>query len=504
MSMTAASLMMAFTEQAAAQAQQNRSAYFFEGATYRHELNPSFMGERNYVGMPGLGNFSLGVQSTAGVGDFLFVKSNGDLMTFMHEEVGRKEFEKGLPKRVKLGLNLNETLLSTGFYAWGGFNTLGISVKSTTNLSVPDEMFKFMKNGVDAPEGSHYKVKGLHALSTNYAEIALGHARQFDEHWTVGAKAKILVGLAKATVKIDELDIVATPDNWQITPSGAEAYLSAKGLIAPTKGETGNYDESDYELDAAGNRTEQLKPGAEHLLSYDDFDYETGDMGPAGFGMAFDFGVTYRLNDEWTFSAAVLDLGFLRWKHTVKAVMENKFEFDGFTEIPINSDLGDNDPNSIDNQADRIGDDLEEMYKFTKVGEGMKRSTALAATLNLGAEYTLPAYNRLKFGFLSSSRFQGRHSWSEARVSANVSPLNWFEASVNYALSNFGSTGGLMLNFHPCGFNFFLAADMPIGKYSPKYYAPINRAAVNVNLGINFTFGAKHKKQSKEANSQSI
>lgn len=50
-------------------------------------------------------------------------------MTFMHEEVGRKEFEKGLPKRVKLGLNLNETLLSTGFYAWGGFNTLGISVK---------------------------------------------------------------------------------------------------------------------------------------------------------------------------------------------------------------------------------------------------------------------------------------------------------------------------------------------------------------------------------------
>ena len=76
-------------------------------------------------------------------------------------------------------------------------------------MSVPDEMFKFMKNGVDAPEGSHYKVKGLHALSTNYAEIALGHARQFDEHWTVGAKAKILVGLAKATVKIDELDIVA-------------------------------------------------------------------------------------------------------------------------------------------------------------------------------------------------------------------------------------------------------------------------------------------------------
>lgn len=485
----------AFVGKAMAQSQINRSSYFLGGATYRHELNPAFMGERGYVSMPGLGNLSFGAQSTAGVGDFLFVKPNGDLMTFMHEDVSRKEFEKGLPKRVKLGFDVNETLLSTGFYAWGGFNTLGISIKSNTNLSIPDQMFKFMKNGVDSPEGTHYKVKGLNMLSTNYAEIALGHARQLDDHWTVGAKAKFLVGLAKATVKIDQLDIVATPDNWQITPSGAQAYLSARGLIAPTKGETGNYADSDYLLDTEGNRTDQLKPGAENLLSYEDFDFDDKNIGPTGFGLAFDFGAAYRLNEEWTFSAAVLDLGFIRWKNTVKAVMENSFEFDGFTEIPIDSELGDNDPNSIDNQGNRIADDLEEMSKFTKVGEGMKRTTALAATLNLGAEYTLPAYDRLKFGFLSSSRFQGRHSWTEARVSANVSPLTWFEASVNYALSNFGSTGGLMLNFHPRGFNFFIAADAPIGKVSKTYCAPINRFGVNVNLGINFTFGPKYKKK---------
>lgn len=495
---------LGFVGEAVAQPQINRSAYFLGGATYRHELNPAFMGERGYVSMPGLGNLSVGAQGTAGVGDFLFVKSNGDLMTFMHEEVSRKDFLNGLPNRLKMGFNVNENILSTGFYAWGGFNTIGLSIKSNTNLSAPDQLFKFMKNGVDAPEGTRYTVNDLSILSTNYAELALGHARQINDQWTVGAKMKFLVGLAKATVKIDRLDIEATPDAWKITPSGAQAYLSGKGLIVPTRGETGNYDDSDYELDANGNRTDKLKPGSGQLISYDDVDFDDKNIGPTGFGMAFDFGATYRLNDEWTFSAAVLDLGFIRWKNTVKASMNNSFEFNGFNEIPIKSDLGDNDPNSIDNQADRIVDDLEQMAKFTKDGEGLKRTTALAATLNLGAEYTLPAYDRLKFGFLSSSRFQGRHSWTEARVSANVSPLTWFEASVNYALSNFGSTGGLMLNFHPRGFNFFVAADVPLCKYTPKYYAPLNRFSANINLGINFTFGPKYKTKHRCVEVQSL
>lgn len=480
--------------QMGAQTQGSRSAYFLEGATFRHELNPAFMGERGYVTMPALGNLSLGAQSTAGVGDFLFVKPDGDLMTFMHGDVSRDEFLGGLPRRVKFGFSLDETILGIGFYGWGGFNTLGISVKSNTGFSAPDALFRFMKSGVDSPEGSHYQIDDISLLSTSYAEIALGHAREIDDRWTVGAKVKLLVGLAKATVKVDRLDVTATPDRWQITPSGAQAYLSAKGLVAPTRGETGNYDESDYVMDEAGNRTDQLKPGAERLLSYDDLDFDDSNIGPAGFGLAFDLGATYRLNDEWTFSAALLDLGFIRWNHTVKAVMNSSFEFDGFTEIPVNSELGDDDPNSLDNQADRLVDDLEALSKFEKEGEGLSRTTALAATMNLGAQYTLPAYDRLKFGLLSSTRIQGRHWWTEARVSANVSPLRWFEASASYALSNFGSAGGLMLNFHPRGFNFFIAADAPLGKFSPKYYAPVNRFQASFSMGINFTFGPKHKR----------
>lgn len=157
-------------------------------------------------------------------------------------------------------------------------------------------------------------MKNVNIVSTNYAEIAFGHAREINERLTVGAKVKALVGLAKATMHIDELNILASQDKWTITPKNAELYMSAKGLIVPTKGETGNYQEDDYILDANGDRTPILKDGTDGQISYDDIDFDTDNLGPTGFGMAIDLGATYKLNDEWTFSASLLDLGFISWK----------------------------------------------------------------------------------------------------------------------------------------------------------------------------------------------
>lgn len=496
-----AAFALAVTGSALAQTQSSRSAYFLEGSTYRHELNPAFIGERGYFSFPVLGNLDFGVQSTAGIGSFLYKLPDGRLTTFMHESVSGQEFVNGLPNRFKLGTNLNENIFSLGFHAWGGFNTLGISIKSDTRINMPSKLFKFMKLGVASENGSQYDINGLNMMSTNYAEIAFGHAHTINNHLTIGAKLKALVGLVKANVRIDKLTITASQDAWTITPQGAELYASAKGLIVPTKGETGNYREDDYMLDANGNRTDQLKTGTDQQIDYDGVDFDDKNIGPTGFGLALDLGAVYKLGD-WQFSAAVLDLGFIGWKNTVKGTMSNDFEFSGFENIAVKDTEG--NANSLENQSDALLDDLKDMAKFTKEADGMKHTTALAATLNFGAQYTLPAYDRLNFGLLSTTRLQGDHTWTEARLSANISPLSGFEASVNYALSNFGSAAGVMLNFHPRGFNFFVAADVPLGKLEPAYCAPIGRAALNVNLGINFTFGSKYKRQYKVTNVHSL
>ena len=83
-----------------------------------------------------------------------------------------------------------------------------------------------------------------------------------------------------------------------------------KRLITPTKGETGNYAESDYVRDAYGNPTSQLKPGAENLLSYDDIDFDDNNIGPTGFGIGFRTLVPLTNGMiDWTFSASLLEFG---------------------------------------------------------------------------------------------------------------------------------------------------------------------------------------------------
>ena len=66
-------------------------------------------------------------------------------------------------------------------------------------------------------------------------------------------------------------------------PENAELYMSAKGLIVPTKGETGNYQEDDYILDANGDRTPILKDGTNGQISYDDIDFGYGQPRPHRF-----------------------------------------------------------------------------------------------------------------------------------------------------------------------------------------------------------------------------
>ena len=79
------------------------------------------------------------------------------------------------------------------------------------------------------------------------------------------------------------------------------------------------------------------------------------------------------------------------------------------------------------------------------------------------------------------------YSWSEGRLSANVSPLSWLEGGVNVAVSTFGTSAGWILNFHPKVFSFFVGMDCLIGKVNPQFI-PVNNANANFSCGFNIAF----------------
>ncbi|MBQ5380276.1 MAG: hypothetical protein IIU60_02550, partial [Paraprevotella sp.] len=106
--------------------------------------------------------------------------------------------------------------------------------------------------------------------------------------------------------------------------------------------------------------------------------------------------------------------------------------------------------------------------------------------------YTLPMYKGLRFGFLSSTYINGAYSWSEGRFSANIVPCKWFDASVNYSISSFGSSLGWLISLHPKGFGLYIGSDYQFFKVTPQF-VPVNHVNANINLGITFPLG-KYKK----------
>ena len=92
----------------------------------------------------------------------------------------------------------------------------------------------------------------------------------------------------------------------------------------------------------------------------------------------------------------------------------------------------------------------------------------------------------MKFGFLSSTRLQGKFSWTEGRLSANYSPLKWLNGGVNAAVSSFGASMGWVVNIHPKGFNLFVGMDRLLGKVS-KQGIPLN-SNTSASVGMNITW----------------
>lgn len=448
-----------------------RSAYFTEGYTYRHHMNPAFANERNYISMPILGNFNVNMQSTVGVSNFIYKKENGDLTTFLNESVSSSEFLDDLKKRNRINLDLELNIMSAGFFAWGGFNTIDLSVKSGIRMNIPKEFFEFAKVGMT---GAHteYNMKDLGLYTNNYAEIALGHSRRITDQWTVGAKVKFLIGLYNADFHVNNMKMVMSEDKWLVEGDGE---LSSAGFVdIPTKRKVHEGEE----------------PSETEELDFENIEFDSGNI-TSGGGFAVDLGATYKVREDLELSASLLDLGFIRYKNvTTGSMLMKPWEFDGFKDIPYDSDKAEETGKvSIEDQIENLGDDLEDCFRFN-AGKTDKKAKALGATLNIGALYTLPYYDKLKFGFLSSTRIQGQYSWSEGRFSANIAPVKCFDAAISYAISSFGSSFGWVINVHPKGFNLFIGSNHQFFKVTPQF-VPVHHATADINIGINFPFGSR-------------
>ena len=453
----AATLLLA-TAVAPAAAQEFRTAAFMQTNNYRHQINPAMLDEA-YVGMPFFGQINVGATGNFGLKNFVY-KLDGnpryDLTTFMSPTVSAGEFLGDLHDKNRADVYVNYNIFSVGFKAFKGINLVELNLRSNTNVSLPYELFEFMKT-TGAKETYHLQDIGVR--SQNYLELALGHSHRINDQWTVGAKLKFLFGGAYADFSADQLDVTMNGDQWRIV---GDARLKAAVLSS----------EFDYE-----DPSKNAPDGRRRVKGLDDVSF-----GLPGFGLGVDLGATFEVTKDLTLSAAINDLGFINWSKVKHASSRGDYTFNGFDDIYAGSN--NTGSNKLGDQFESLGDDLEEMFSVYDDGEGSE-SQALAATINLGAEYTLPAYRNLRFGFLYTSRLHGLYSYHQGLLSATIRPVKCLEASVNTAVSSTGCTFGAALSLRAKHYNFFIGSDRIFGKVS-KEFIPLNSLNANVTMGMSF------------------
>lgn len=440
----------------ASYAQNTNSGYFLDEYTYRYQLNPAFGNDKGFVAMPGIGNLNIAMRGNLHLKN-VFYNIDGRTCLFTNPGVSVAEAMKGFHDKNRLSFDTRINILSFGFKAFKGYNTVSLGVRASASLHAPKAFFELAKEGIT---NKTYDIKNLSARGLGYAELALNHSHEIKAvpGLRVGASMKFLLGAGYADAYFNRAELTLGENEWTAV-TNADIYASVPRLRLETK---------------VNDRNQEYVSGCEFE--------DSGSLFPQGFGMAFDFGASYKWKD-FNFSLALLDLGWISFKDTKFASTDG--------DRTVNTDAyifnpDDNAENSFDNEWNDLVDNLEDLYQLSDHGNIGTRKRSLGATLNVGVDYEFPMYRKLHFGFLSSTRIDGRYSWSEARFSANVAPVKLFSADANVAFGSYGASFGWMANLHLTGFNLFLGMDHTLGKLA-KQYVPLSSNA-SVNFGLNFLF----------------
>lgn len=437
---------------ATASAQAPLSSYFLETMPSRHQLNPAFSPASDagykggYFGIPLLGGLNAGMHGNLHLSS-LFYNRDGKTYAFTSPEVSASEVLANIHDRNRIGAELKLGVIDFGFRAFGGYNTVGINVVGNGDIAVPGSLFSLIKEGVS---NTTYDLSSISARSTAYAEIALNHSRDLSKivpGLSVGATVKVLLGLEYINADIRNTKLQLGEDEWIVT-TDADLYASGVGMRFTTAYDD-KYDR--YYLDG---------------ITSDSFSL-------GGGGLAFDLGAQYKWRD-FNFSLAINDLGFICWNKTQYASTNGRrtFNSDAYTIA-----IGEED------SWDALESGLTDLFQLDNHGDIGTKTYAVNATLNLGVEYELPYYRKLRFGVLNSTYFNGPLTANTTLITANVRPVKAISATLGLNAGTYGAGLTWLVDFTCRGINFYVGMDRIPGMFS-KNYLPLNSNA-DLKLGVN-------------------
>lgn len=415
---------LTFSERLSAQL---RTSYFMEGSYFRTELNPALKPTRGYIAVPLLSGIHSSIGGNIPLRNNIAIGSAPDEIT-----------PAMLSKYPKLGKNNNSSrlnILGVGFYTRNGmFWNFGANLREETDYTIPRRLYELESS---ASTGT-FTFDNITGNTYTFIDAYVGTSITICDFINIGARVKFLTGLVNGRAHIDKL----TMNNGTVDDFSLHVRLNSI-----------EFDNSNF--DGTDESFTHLEDGSDIWRNV------------KSFGGAIDLGVELRLlNDRLKVSAAVTDLGFIRWAGSSRYSGEMSA-----------------DTTTIDAP--------EEMTGYT---------TRINCDLNAGVEYNF-CQDILAVGLLSHTRFYNSHTTSELTASLNVRPTNWITLTASHTLLNGNRPGifGAAINVHPAGINIFAGMDFIAFRYESindnalsiigipaPIVGPRNGTSMNIYMGIGF------------------
>lgn len=456
-------------------AQNSQSEFFLDNNVYSYRINPAIAGEKGFAGIA-ITNINLSLNSNIGVNSFLYPKSGGKgLVTGLNKSISSKDFLSRFKNVNSLNEELGMSILAFGFWQKEKevFHNVEINVREIANTSLPKDWFALLKNG---SRETPYNLSNTNITGLGFAEVAYGQSRAISDKISVGGRAKLLVGLANVNTYLNDASL---------TINGSQLHYGINGELRGA-----------IPFAKFGTKASQYDPSRTNILDLSKFEFDSSNISPAGYGMTFDLGVTYKLLNDLTLSFSVLDLGAIGWKYNTLGRSKAGYTFTGFN-LDING-------NEVQQEAQKALDSVMEVVEFQKQNGTVTSVEMLPCRLNLGARYRMPFYNRLSVGFLGTYRISRYMPWFDARFGATITPIDWFSFTGNYSFSTYGNNFGAALSINAANINFILGLDAYSGKVAKLNWSemgvdwlsalplPLGSFHYNLRLGITVTFGKRH------------
>tara|TARA_B110000211_G_C14091373_1_gene559340 strand:+ start:2455 stop:4440 length:1986 start_codon:yes stop_codon:yes gene_type:complete len=367
-----------------------------------------------------------------GENNFISQQLNVDFISFGFKVKKKNYFSFNVTERVNFALDYSK-------------NFMTLLAKGTAN----DEFL-----------GNEISIDGTGFRFNHFREYGLGYTREVNDKLSIGGRFKFLQGLSHFDNEQTDITLYTDPVNYSITATssiGVRVAGLGSGLV------------SDKGLDFA---IASILPAPEELIPSYTTNFEN-------IGFAIDLGAKYKINDRFTSTLNVTDVGFITWKTDARRYFNNKAEFK-FEGLDLTQYLADSTE-----YTDQLADSINDIFGLER--RDQQFTTNLIANIYAGVEYKLN--NTFTAGALFNGKVFNGGIYPSLTITTQTALGKWFQAIVSYSMlnrsyDNFGL--GTAINVGPV--QLYAVSDNVLGWTQIDYAKNLN-----VQFGMNLLFGYKPK-----------